>query len=126
MLRGSSTAACVLGVVGATGVMATDVGDGGIGSQPPPPPADWCETIARWEAAGGTRERAGAGGCPVEGDCDIPGVRDAHTPNESTPFLVVRMHINVFRASDGTERPEDVGASPCDLPQDLSGACDDR
>jgi hypothetical protein len=62
-------------------------------------PGDWCKTFDEARARGD----AGAGGeCPVEGDCDIPAVRDEHLTGEDTPFLVVRVHFILFRLDDGT------------------------
>jgi hypothetical protein len=59
-------------------------------------PPDWCLTVAVRSAEGV------AGTCPLEGDCDIPEIRDGFTPDTSTPFKVIRLHIVVFREDDGS------------------------
>jgi len=63
-------------------------------------PKEWCQTQAAWEAKGlGTT--AGSG-CPTEGTCDTPSVRNSWIPTGSTPIRNMRIHYNVFCNSDGT------------------------
>lgn len=76
-----------LGVVLATGLAA-----------PKPLSPDWCRTPQHATSPGA----AAGGGCPIEGDCDIPAVRDAHAPDGAMPFRTLRVHVVVFREDDGS------------------------
>lgn len=49
------------------------------------------------------------GGCPVEGDCDIPAVRDAFHPDADTPIKVIRLYFNVYCRDDGSGCTGTVG-----------------
>ena len=80
----------VIGLVLMTGIAAA-------GGEAP----DWCTTLERWEAKG-QGGSAVAGGCPTQGSCDIPGVRDTHAPDASTPFKLIRIHFIVFHEDDGS------------------------
>ncbi len=80
----------VCGLVLMTGIAATGV------DQPP----DWCSTLPRWEAKG--LGSAASGGCPTEGVCDEPAVRDTYSPDATTPFKTIRLHIVVLREDDGS------------------------
>ena len=75
---------------------------------------DWCTTLERWEAKG--LGSAAAGGCPTEGACDIPAVRDTYAPDASTPFKIIRVHVIVFR--------EDDGSAPAATAQDVADQMD--
>ena len=91
---------CMLGVSPA---MAADAPDAGaLTAIDEGPLKGWCTTYDRRKAADPL-----TGDCPPEGDCDIPAIRDEYLTNESTPFLVVRMHVLVFRADDGSDPAAD-------------------
>jgi len=55
--------------------------------------ADWCPMQRR-----PLRKAAGIApdSCPIEGQSDVPAIRDAHIPNASTPIKTIRLKINVF------------------------------
>ena len=64
-------------------------------------PPGWCTTLERWQAKGFGAEAAG--GCPTQGECDIPAVRDTYALDVTTPFKTIRVHVIVFREDDGSE-----------------------
>ncbi|MEK6675009.1 MAG: proprotein convertase P-domain-containing protein [Planctomycetota bacterium] len=61
---------------------------------------EWCQTQTAWDAKG-IGSVAGPG-CPTEGTCDTPSVRNTFIPTGSTPVRTMRIHYNVFANSDGT------------------------
>lgn len=62
---------------------------------------DWCQTLPSF-----LRRHPGLAGtladCPTYGGCDVPGTRDAWTPDPSTPILWVRVKFNIFCNDDGS------------------------
>lgn len=81
-------------------VLMTGVATAGGEKPSTTPPPDWCTTLERWQAKG--LGSAVAGGCPTQGACDIPAVRDTYAPDASTPFKTIRVHVVVFREDDGS------------------------
>ncbi len=81
--------ACGLALM--TGVLAA-----GVEKPPRTLPADWCTTPDQTQAS------SESGGCPLQGACDDPAVRDAYLPEASTPFKTIRVHVVVFREDDGS------------------------
>jgi hypothetical protein len=75
--------------------LASVTGDG-------PSPVPWCRTQQAWEARARPGEGALSGGCPLQGPCDDPAVRDTHLIDESTPIKTLRVHLVVFREDDGS------------------------
>jgi hypothetical protein len=70
-----------------------------------------CSTHTHWQAKGLRAEGGVAGGCPLEGACDDPVLRDSFIPDENTPIKTIRLHFNVFAKSNGTSplsTPEEV------------------
>jgi hypothetical protein len=67
-----------------------------------PQAGEWCDTHLVWAAKAQALGRAAGGGCPIEGDCDIPAIRDSHIPDASTPVKVILLHFIVFREDDGS------------------------
>ncbi len=59
----------------------------------------WCRTMDNWIAKDPPQE---GGGCPIEGECDIPSVRDSWIPDETTPIRVIRIMFHVFAEDDGS------------------------
>lgn len=62
---------------------------------------DWCGMAAQVRGRNPVRLHA-VGGCPIEGDPDLPANRDACIPGPTTPFKVIRLKFNVFRQDDGS------------------------
>ena len=63
-----------------------------------------CGTHEMWllnnpEAA----EEGIAGGCPLQGNCDIPAVRDGYIPTAATPIKTIRLRVHIFANSDGSD-----------------------
>ena len=76
----------------------------------------WCLTSTQSSPA------SWYGTCPIEGDCDVPTVRDGFLPSPSTPIRWYRVHLVVFRDDDGTnpaESPADIDAQMVTLNQDF-------
>ncbi len=67
------------------------------------PQSDWCTTFSRWEAKGLAGYLGPFSDCPINGECDIPDVRDSYIPDDMTPVAVVRVHLLAFRADDGSD-----------------------
>lgn len=65
-------------------------------------PGDWCLTMQHWQMKGGGQHGGIAGGCPTEGSCDIPGVRDGYTVDEEQLFTTIQVFLHVFREDDGS------------------------
>jgi len=65
------------------------------------PPGQWCgmHELAQTMPPTAVPTR---GGCPVEGDCDVPAVRDAYIASAETPVKTVRLFFNVYCLRDGT------------------------
>ncbi len=78
-----------------TTAMATELPDGGLTEELS---TGWCQTYDKAKFLLGP----GDGGCPTEGDCDIPDVRDGYLTSEATEFLMVRVHVQVFCADNGS------------------------
>jgi hypothetical protein len=63
-------------------------------------------------------------------ECDVGSSGSASfDPQRQNAFFVVVAHDSVLEgpyglASDGSQRPEDVGTANCDYPQDLASVCD--
>ena len=55
--------------------------------------AQWCGTS--WDVQGVV-----AGGCPTQGACDIPSIRDEHLPDGSMEVKLIRVFFHSF-ARDG-------------------------
>ncbi len=64
---------------------------------------DWCTTLEVWKANDPVGSVPIAGVCPIRGNCDIPIIREAHVPDDSTPIKVMRVHFLVFLANDGSD-----------------------
>jgi hypothetical protein len=43
-----------------------------------------------------------AGGCPLQGNCDNPAIRDGFIPSAATPIKTIRLRIHIFANSDGS------------------------
>ncbi len=75
-------------------------------ASPPPAVSDQtvplCGTHEAWlrdfpdQAASGI-----AGGCPLQGDCDNPTVRDLYIPFPEMPIKTIRLRIHIFRYDNG-------------------------
>ncbi len=69
--------------------------------------ADWCKTMEVWQSRVNAKDAGAgagggiAGGCPLEGQCDNPDIRDLFLTGEETVFNVVRLYIQVFRDDNG-------------------------
>jgi hypothetical protein len=62
-----------------------------------------CGTQEAWAAANpGDADGGIAGGCPLQGDCDNPSVRDGYIPNGSTPIKTIRLRVHVFAETNGS------------------------
>ena len=61
---------------------------------------DWCATDTMQTKASPI---AGVGTCPLQGECDIPSVRDSWIPDGSKPPILIRMKFNVFANDDGSD-----------------------
>ena len=79
----------------------------------------WCDTYEAWARQTGGHDAGGTltGGCPLEGPCDDPALRDASIPDASTPMKTLRGHVLVFR--------EDDGSNPAGSEQDVIDMMDD-
>jgi hypothetical protein len=89
-----SHAAVLVGLIG-SGVIAGQAPEG----------EGWCRTHEIWLArnpGGGGLDSFG-GACPIEGECDIPDVRDGFLPDETVPIRWYRLHYIAFCADDGTD-----------------------
>ncbi|MHC4415617.1 MAG: M43 family zinc metalloprotease [Planctomycetota bacterium] len=75
--------------------------------------SDWCKTLEVWKANDPFGGIPTGGACPIQGDCDVPPVRDGYIPDESTPLKLIRVHFLVFR--------EDDGSNPAATEQDVVG-----
>ena len=65
-------------------------------------PGHWCATHEKYRAKGLDAPSALASGtCPLDGICDVPGVRDAFIPTLDTPLRTVRLSIHVFCEASG-------------------------
>lgn len=93
MLKRITTVTCLLTAACAAHSYAQSAG----------PSPDWCQTFERFDAKGLHGFLGPDSDCPIEGDCDIPAVRDAHLPDDSTPWKTIRVHILAFRADDGSD-----------------------
>jgi len=62
---------------------------------------DWCQTHEQWVARTGGRG-AMRGACPIEGDCDIPAVRDAAAPQPDDLQKVIRIRFVLYAEDDGS------------------------
>ena len=69
----------------------------------PTPPTDWCATFEKWKAKGLLGYLDPGSDCPIQGECDLPEVRDSYLPDEGTPMKVIRVHLLAFRRDDGTD-----------------------
>lgn len=66
-------------------------------------PNQWCATQEKYRAKGLDQISALASGvCPLDGICDVPGVRDAFIPDMNTPVRTLRLSIHVFCESFGS------------------------
>lgn len=100
-----SIALCLSGTT--TLINASPTAGGGAKPTVAPPQVDTdpelCGTHTVWalthpaDADGGI-----AGGCPLEGDCDNPSVRDGYIPNGSTPIKTIRIRVHVFAETNGS------------------------
>lgn len=65
--------------------------------------AAWCGThhTYRWRSRAGRQGRA-RGGCPFDGACDDPVLRDASIPSASTAMTTISAIIHVFCENDGS------------------------
>ncbi|HSG99121.1 MAG TPA: hypothetical protein VLB27_03670, partial [candidate division Zixibacteria bacterium] len=83
---------------------------------------EWCQTHIVYEQRYGDRlGRVTA--CPPDGDCDLPGNRNASIPDPGDPELVVRLKFNVFRNDDGSNpaaTQQDVDDQVVQLNSDFS------
>ncbi len=100
---------CLAAWLSADGRVLAGVDDGGGG---------WCRTFERWAAK---HPPAEGGGCPIQGECDIPEVRDPWVPDASTPIVTIRIMLHVFAEDDGSNpvaTPEEVAAQLAHLNAD--------
>jgi hypothetical protein len=74
---------------------------------------EWCGAEWRWLQEAGAAAGAIAGGCPTNGQCDTPSVRDGFIPDASTPIKVIRLRFVVLS--------EDDGSSPAATVNDIAG-----
>jgi hypothetical protein len=88
---------------------------------PGAPDAEWCGTQKKWEAKGLGGMPAG-GGCPTNGMCDVPAVRNSWI---SSPPITVNIHFNVFANTNGsnpTATQAEVDAQVIQLNSDFAPA----
>jgi hypothetical protein len=63
---------------------------------------EWCQTHQRFSRAALQRQRNTTNnGCPTEGACDIPTVRDQWVVGPQTPITTIRLKFNVFAFDNG-------------------------
>ncbi len=67
------------------------------------PAGQFCATTERYYARYGPPENVQRGGCPLDGPCDDPTIRDAYTVGEETPIRVVRTQVIVFCRTNGSD-----------------------
>lgn len=92
----------VVAVCGAVGTGVSPTQWQGLTERPTVTELGWCGTQEVWEAKGIEGFLGPAGDCPIQGDCDVPGIRDFHQVYPFTLFKTIRVHVHVFREDDGS------------------------
>jgi hypothetical protein len=64
-------------------------------------PPDWCHTMVDWQGHVPGQGNL-AGGCPLQGDCDDPFVRDGYALDSGQLFTTIRVYLHIFREDDGS------------------------
>ncbi|MEE9297018.1 MAG: hypothetical protein V3W34_18910 [Phycisphaerae bacterium] len=103
-------AACLLLVFGSV-----------VAAESPAPAAgesiDSCGTMRDWKAKGIARPGVPAGGCPIQGGCDLPSLRNSFIPIPGQRAVTVRLQFNIFRLDDGTDPASTLGLIAAQLLQ---------
>ena len=64
---------------------------------------EWCDTHTVWSAkARMPGQGVAVGVCPIEGNCDLPSVRDAYIPGGAASFKTIRLHLLIFCEDDSS------------------------